>query len=182
MNNPKIILETLERHLTNEMRLVIYGRAALSLGYEQPPIECAATMDVDAILPTVEMKQIEANDDFWDAIEATNTELQESGLYITHLFSDEQVILTPAWLDRICKIDYPLKNLKLYRPHTHDLILTKMMRVDPQDRSDILFLLTQADCNPHNLLQDLNLAKLPPIQEIKEAFDKNITWLQSQLY
>ena len=181
MNNPERILSTLDGHLADEVRLILYGRAALTLGYKNPPLEYGATMDVDAILPVVEMPQIETNDDFWDAIEATNCELQEGGLYITHLFSEDQVILSSGWLDDIQIIDYPLKHLLLYLPDTHDLILTKMMRVDPQDRADIKFLLGQSDCDHTILREKISRANIPSIQEIEEAFEKNLNWLESKI-
>jgi len=181
MNNPERILTTLDAHLSGEVRLILYGRAALLLGYENSPQEFGVTMDVDAILPVTEMSEIENKDHFWNAIEATNKELQEAGLYITHLFSDDQVILSTDWLGHIQAINYPLKHLKLYRPDTHDLILTKMMRVDPQDRADIEFLLGQRDCNHTILHEKLAKAKLPPIEEIKDAFENNLKWLESRM-
>ena len=181
MNNPERILTTLDAHLSGEVRLILYGRAALLLGYENSPQEFGVTMDVDAILPVTEMSEIENKDHFWNAIEATNKELQEAGLYITHLFSDDQVILSTGWLDDLQVIDYPLQHLHLYRPDTHDLILTKMMRVDPQDRSDIEFLLGQSDCDYTILREKISRASIPPIQEIEEAFEKNLNWLESKI-
>lgn len=177
MTNPERILQTLDQNLSTKFFLVLYGRAALLLGYPDPPGEWGATMDVDAILPSVELAEIDANDDFWKAIEATNKELEPAGLYMTHLFSDDQVILSPDWLADMRNIDYPFKNLRLHRPSTEDLILTKMMRVDPQDRADIRFLLQQADCKLESLQRKLAHAKVPKIAEIEEAFDKNHLWL-----
>ena len=92
MNNPQKILTSLDQHLQAEVDLILYGRAALVMGYENCPPELASTMDVDAILPGVQMKEIEKNDDFWGAVEAVNQELETSGMYITHLFADDQVI------------------------------------------------------------------------------------------
>lgn len=177
MNNPEKILRTLDGHLNQKMRLILYGRAALVLGYDQAPQEFGATMDVDAILPEVEMTQLEANDDFWNALESTNQELESTGLYITHLFGDDQVILSPKWLDEIVPINYQLAQLQLYRPSTTDLILTKMMRVDPQDRSDIIFLLKQGDVDLAILNQKMKEAIIPHIPEIFEAFEENKQWL-----
>jgi hypothetical protein len=51
MNNPQRILETLDRHLTAPAELILFGRAALALGYPGGPATFAATRDVDAILP-----------------------------------------------------------------------------------------------------------------------------------
>jgi hypothetical protein len=142
MNHPEQILRTLDRHLVQPTRLILYGRAALALGFPNPSPDFHATMDVDAILPEIDMSSIEADDSFWNAIEKTNEDLHSSGLYLTHLFTDSQVILKPDWLENLSQIELPgLRMLKLFRPSTADLILTKMMRVDPQDRSDIGFLL-----------------------------------------
>ena len=139
-------------------------------------------MDVDAILPAKNILEIEANDDFWRAQELTNRDLDESGLYFTHLFEDRQVILTPDWLDRTVPIGLTsLRHLKLHRPSTEDLILTKMMRVDPQDREDIAFLLRQADYDPSKLTHALASAVIPPIKEIGEAFQRNKDWLLPKL-
>lgn len=134
-------------------------------------------MDVDAILPLVEMPQIEANDNFWNAVEETNRELEPTGLYITHLFCDDQVILSTDWLSQIKPVNFPCTHLKLYRPSTHDLILTKMMRVDPQDRSDIEFLLKQNDAQLSVLEKMLPHAKVPEIPELREAYEANRQWL-----
>ena len=181
MNNPEKILRTLDKHLQSEVRLILYGRAALVLGFEDAPQEFGATMDVDAILPLAEMPQIEVNDDFWNAVEETNRELEPTGLYITHLFCDDQVILSADWLSHIKPVSLPCSHLKLFRPGTHDLILTKMMRVDPQDRSDIEFLLKQNDVELSVLEEMLPHAKVPDIPELQEAYETNRKWLGAML-
>jgi hypothetical protein len=123
MNQPEKILRTLDSHLTRPTRLILYGRAALALGYQAPNLEWFATMDVDAILPMLEMT----------TIELTNSQLEPTGLYITHLFTEDQVILAPTWLDKLVPIKLPsLEKLQLFRPSILDLMLTKMMRVAPQ--------------------------------------------------
>lgn len=121
--------------------------------------------------------EIEQNDDFWDAVEATNSELKSEGLYITHLFVDDQVILSPNWLGNLEVIDFPLAKLHLFRPSTNDLILTKMMRVDPQDRADIMFLLKQQDADLTNLRQMVEEAVIPDVPELHESFLANREWL-----
>lgn len=182
MNQPEHILRVLDRHLAKPTRLVLYGRAALALGYPDAPESFQATMDVDAILPEVEMAAIEADDGFWHAIENTNQELQSTGLYITHLFSDAQLIISPGWLQHLVPIPMQgLRFLDLKRPSTEDLILTKMMRIDPQDRSDIRFLLGHSCLNSNTLEDVLNSANVPPIAEIHEAFQENSQWLRALL-
>lgn len=182
MNHPEQIVRTLDRHLTGPVRLILYGRAALALGYPCPLPAFHATMDVDAILPETEMAAIEADDSFWTAIEQTNLDLEASGLYLTHLFTDSQVILRSDWLDDLVPIQLQgLQNLKLARPSTVDLILTKMMRVDPQDRADIVFLVGQLPPNARNFDDLASSARIPPIPEIREAFERNLEWLRELL-
>ena len=113
-----------------------------------------------------------------NAIEKTNDELKSSGLYITHLFTESQVILSPSWLDQIEPIKFlGLQYLQPFRPSVSDLILTKMMRIDPQDRSDIEFLLSHLDLSTRQIEELIATARVPEITEIKVAFEKNSHWL-----
>jgi hypothetical protein len=180
MNHPETILRTLDRHLAHPTRIILFGRAALALGFPDAPLAFHATMDVDAILPEIDMHTIEADESFWSALEFTNQELEPTGLYITHLFTDAQVILRPQWLDHLLPVPLSgLRFLNLFRPSTEDLILTKMMRVDPQDRDDIQFLLSQTHLTSASLEQLLSLARIPPIEEIEQAFRINADWLRA---
>lgn len=179
--NPERILRVLDRHLSKPTRLILYGRAALALGFPDPSRAFSATLDVDVILPSIEISSIEQDTQFWDALQATNKELEPEGLYLTHLFLDSQLILTPDWLERCVPIKLPeTKHLRLSRPSTIDLILTKMMRVDPQDREDIEFLLRQPEVDADFLDSVIAKAVLPDIPEIREAFRENFEWLQNQ--
>lgn len=181
MNQPEHILRILDRHLRQPTRLILYGRAALALGFPQPLADFFATLDVDAILPEVEMRAIEEDDGFWEAIERTNHELDSSGLYITHLFSDSQVILRHDWLNSIVPVLLPnLRFLSLFRPSAEDLILTKMMRVDPQDRQDIQYLLKCSSISPSDMEICLSKAKVPAVPEIEAAFLANSDWILTQ--
>jgi hypothetical protein len=139
-------------------------------------------MDVDAILPTRDLLAIETNDDFWRAQDATNRELDSTGLYFTHLFEEKQVVLSHGWLSRVVLLPaVAFSKLRLYRPSTEDLVLTKMMRVDPQDREDILFLLQQDDFDCVKLHAALSGAVIPVVPELEEAVSINRTWLLGEL-
>lgn len=174
MNNPERILAALDRHLQRPTRVILYGRAALALGYPGVAPELGATMDVDAILPAVQMAVIEQDSQFWEALELANRELEPEGLYMTHLFSDEQVILSPDWLLRIVALPCPAwRRLQAFRPSTLDLILTKMMREDPQDLADIGFLLRREAIGVAELRAAFTRARVPEIVEIAEAFAAN---------
>lgn len=183
MNHPEAILRTLDRHLNHPVRLILYGRAALALGFPSADPDFEATLDVDAILPLVEMESVESDDQFWMALERTNQELEPQGLYITHLFGEDQVILSRGWLDRLMPIELPgLLRLSLSRPSTTDLILTKMMRIDPQDRADIKFLIAQGSPGLESVLANPELTQLPDVPEIVSAFESNKKWLLEHLF
>lgn len=174
MNNPEKILTTLDRHLERPTRVILYGRAALVLGFPGVAPELGATMDVDAILPSVQMAAIESDGQFWQALDLANRDLEPDGLYMTHLFSDDQVILSPDWLQRIVALpSQAWRHLQGFRPSTLDLILTKMMREDPQDLSDIQFLVHHEAISTAELRDAFARARVPAIEEISNAFAAN---------
>src|SRR5208282_1594745 len=163
INNPQRILKTLDSYLDKETRIVLFGRAALALGYGNQGARFGKTQDVDAILPTVEMARIEADGQFWKAIELTNKRLEPAGLYVSHLFTDRQIALTPGWLDKIVLIPSGgYKCLQLFRPSSLDLILTKMMRNDREDLEDIRFILSQENIDQKHL--DFAFSGLAPLE------------------
>ncbi len=93
---------------------------------------------------------------------------------MTHLFSDDQLILTPDWLLRIVALPSPgWHHLQGFRPATLDLMLTKMMREDPQDLTDIQFLLEQEPIPREVLRAAFATARVPEIDEIRVAFAAN---------
>jgi len=173
LSNPERILRTLDSHLERETRIILFGRAALNLGFGKAGSRFGQTMDVDAILPSVEMRKIEADDQFWKAIELTNKSLLAEGLYVSHLFADEQVVLTPDWLSKIVPIAAgEFKHLRLFRPSAVDFILTKMMRNDPQDIEDIRFILSQERVGALDLDRAFDAAKPLEVPELQEIFTR----------
>ena len=170
MNNPLRILQTFDRHLAAPAELTLFGRAALAIGYAGSPAAFATTQDVDAILPLSWLAAEEQNLDFWQAQQRTNAELEPEGLYITHLFRELEVILTPDWLARRVPIHLELPRLKTFRPATLDLILTKMARGDENDLADIRFLLQQETLTDEQLCAAFQRARVPDVPEIQELF------------
>lgn len=170
MNNPLRILQTLDRHLAMPSELTLFGRAALALGYSGSPAAFATTQDVDAILPLSWLAAADENLDFWQAQQRTNTELEPEGLYITHLFRELEIILTPDWLTRRVPIQLGLPRLKVFRPSTLDLILTKMARGDENDLADIHFLLQQEPLTTEHLDSTFQRARIPNVPEIQQLF------------
>jgi hypothetical protein len=97
MGNPELIVSTLDRHLDHPVRLVIYGRSAVWLGFEGSPPQTGMTLDVDAIISVQQESELNGDAQFWDAVESTNVALAPKGLYITHLFSEREVFLRQSW-------------------------------------------------------------------------------------
>lgn len=170
MNNPLHILQTLNRHLTKPAEITIFGRAALALGFANSPAAFATTHDVDAILPLSWLDAEDENMDFWQAQQKTNAELEPSGLYITHLFRELEIILTPDWLVRRVRVPLELQKLIVFRPATLDLVLTKMARGDETDLADIRFLLQQTAVSAEQLQTSFLRARVPDVSEIQELF------------
>jgi len=170
MNNPLHILQTLDRHLTKSAEITIFGRAALALGFPNSPAAFATTHDVDAILPLSWLAAEDENMDFWQAQQKTNADLEPSGLYITHLFRELEIILTPDWLTRRDRVPLELRKLTVFRPTALDLILTKMARGDENDLADIQFLLRQEIISTAQLQFAFTHARVPDVPEIHELF------------
>jgi hypothetical protein len=171
MNNPLRILSTLDQHLTLPAEITLFGRSALALGYAPAPDHFHNTQDVDGILPLAWLQPPDEHQDFWQAVQRTNTELEPDGLYLTHLFREVDVILQPDWLIRRLRLDVGLRNLAVFRPATIDLILTKMARADEDDLQDIRFLLRQESMTREQLETAFALARVPDVPEIRELFN-----------
>lgn len=170
MNNPQHILQTLDRHLTQPAEITIFGRAALALGFSNSPAAFATTQDVDAILPLSWLEAADENLDFWQAQQKTNAELEPSGLYITHLFRELEIILQPDWLTQRVRVPVALGKLTVFRPTVLDLILTKMARGDENDLADIRFLLGHEGISTAQLEAAFRRARVPEVPEICELF------------
>lgn len=174
--NPEKILRTLDDHLDHEVRLIIYGRAALHLGFEEVRPEFGATEDVDGIVAMRQLEALENDDQFWEAIEATNQALESEGLYITHLFQEDQVFLRADWESRILPVSRPETGwLRLFRPATLDLILTKMMRGDDeQDMNDVEFMIGHDRITPEEIEEAFRQVVIPDVPELRDAFEKAV--------
>jgi hypothetical protein len=174
MTNAEIIVTTLDSLLDHEVTLVVYGRASIALGFDNAPESVGMSLDLDVILPFTEVDKIEADDQFWDAQQKLNANLQSTGLYLSHIFVEDQVFLRPDWMDYIEPVVRPsTRCLKLFRPSTLDVILTKMMRgADRQDMDDIQFLVQHDGIKAEDMEQAFASARIPDIEEFKIAFQK----------
>jgi hypothetical protein len=172
ISNSERILRLLDSKLHESIELNIYGRAALALGFAHPHAEHYATRDVDAVIPMNIVEAFAHNDDFWNAQEAVNKELQTESLYITHIFSDADVIIRANWIDNRVPIHLSFRMLQVYRPSTLDLILTKMMRDDLQDLADVEFLISNEPDIAGEIPEVFAHAKIPDLPELLEQFEQ----------
>lgn len=143
MNSAQRIAETLDRHLTEKTEIVVFGAAAVMLDprYTQH-LNARVTNDVDIIIPAEREVQVDADRDFWNAVEKANKDLESEGLYISHIFPERQVTLTPEWQQHTVRLETPgLKKLSISRPRALDLVISKMGRGDAQDQEDVRNLL-----------------------------------------
>lgn len=172
--HPERLLRALDEGLDHEVRLIVYGRSAVWLGFEEPPEAAATTKDVDAIIPGEQVQALADDMQFWDARDAVNERFKSEGLYITHLFPESEVFLRRNWLDHILVINrLLLHHLRLFRPATIDLVLSKMMRgTDPQDMADAQFMIRHDRITEAQLLEAFTQLKPIELIELREAFAK----------
>ncbi len=121
MNNAEMILTALDRKLNSRIELTLYGRAALSLGFESPSKEYALSKDVDAVLWKGQAEMLLETTNFWEAVNTVNQELADQELYISHFFEETQVILRPNWRKQRVKIHRDWNNLIPFRLGDIDL-------------------------------------------------------------
>jgi len=174
MINAERILLALDSRLDHEVSLVIYGRAAVVLGFVNAPEAVSRTLDVDVIIPVPQVSRFQEDTNFWDAQEAANRELEKDGLYITHLFEADQIFLRRDWEQHLVPVTRPpTRWLRLFRPATLDLILTKMMRGnDPQDLGDIAFLIHHDHVTSAQIESALAEVVIPDLVELRDAFER----------
>ena len=179
-SNPIKILKSLDSHLTESIELVVYGKSAIYLMFPEDE-KVGVTNDLDLIIPEIKISVFDKRLDFWDAVEKTNKELEHLGLYLSHIFDEHQIILHPDWFKSKIEIESILfNNLSVFTPYPLDLIITKMMRVDPQDRNDIRFIFEKACIQEKDLLQRIEGAICPDVAEIKDAFFQNVAWFKGE--
>src|SRR3989442_2552301 len=152
--HPERLLLALDEALDHEVSLIIYGRSAIWLGFDNPPAVAATTQDVDAIIPNEQVQAFADDLRFWDARDAVNERFKSEGLYITHLFPESEVFLRRQWAENIVPITgLQLNRIRLFPPQTIDLVLTKMMRGnDEQDMADAEFMIRHDHITESQLL------------------------------
>lgn len=170
--HPERLLRALDEALDHEVQLIIYGRSAVWFGFNNPPAAAATTQDVDAIIPIHQVQALAEDSRFWDARDAVNERFKSEGLYITHLFPENEVFLRKDWASHILAITrVEVKWLRLFRPATVDLILTKMMRGnDEQDMADAEFMIRHDHICEAQLHEAFTQMKPIELVELRDAF------------
>ena len=108
MNPAERIARTIDRHLTRKTEVVVFGSAALLLDRRYAEhLAGRVTNDIDIIIPAERELKLESDRGFWHAVEATNKELEPEGLYVTHIFPEREVTLTPEWQQHVVQLDTP---------------------------------------------------------------------------
>ena len=183
MTNAELIAVTLDDLLDHEVSLIVYGRAALALGFPNPPEEVANSLDIDIILPFLHIQTIANDNQFWFAQQLLNSQLNSRGLYLTHILQEGQVFLRPEWKSHVRLILSPaLRRLKLFHPDAIDLVLTKMMRgEDPQDLDDIRFLISSEGLTEAVMEHAFQLARIPDSEEFRDAFNRALPHVRKML-
>ena len=102
---------------------------------------------------------------------------------MTHLFQEDQVFLRPEWEKYIQPVLRPSTRwLKLFRPDTVDLILTKMMRgTDAQDMEDVEFLVRQGNITRDQMEQAFATVRIPDVEELHTAFQEALRKVRQTL-
>ncbi|MBI5154914.1 hypothetical protein HZA57_06730 [Candidatus Poribacteria bacterium] len=170
MTNAEKILRALDARLDAKAELTLYGRAALLLGFANPQPEYALSHDVDAVLWLGQAEELARCTNFWEAVEQVNEELATRGLYVSHFFVEDQVILRAAWRENRKPIGGGWRRLSLFRLGDLDLLLSKLMRDDPIDRQDALFIVRQAGLGREVVEDVVRQARVPDIPELREQF------------
>ncbi len=174
MINAERIVRELDSRLDHPVSLVLYGRAALALGFADAPDAVKFSLDVDAIIPMSSVESFQSDEQFWTAQQQANSALEGDGLYITHLFEAKDVFLRRDWEEQTVPITLAsLRWLKLLRPATLDLVLTKMMRGnDAQDMADAKFMIEHDKITRTQL--EAAFAAMNPVElvELRDAFAK----------
>ena len=170
MNNAEKILTYLNQKLNTRIELTLYGRAAIFLGFDHAPDEYALSRDVDAVFWRGQAEMLLETTNFWEAINAVNADFVDQELYISHFFEEDQVILRPVWQKQRVKLKPVWDHLDLYRLGDVDLLLSKLMRDDPIDHEDAIFICTQGHLDIATVTRAIQDARIPGIPEIHEQF------------
>jgi hypothetical protein len=170
VNNAQRILAALDSKLDGRVELTLYGRAAIVFGFEEVPKELAQSRDVDGVLWLGQAEEMARTTNFWEAVAEVNKQFRQEDLYISHLFEEDQLILTSQWKKRRVQVSGPWHKLIISRLSNEDLFLTKMMRDDPQDVADARLIVERAGWDERDIEAIVSTARVPDLVELRDEF------------
>jgi hypothetical protein len=143
MRNSEFILATLDDCLGNRLAVPLHvtGGAALDLVYGLQRF----SEDVDCLCTLAEATAIDSPA-FQKALAETNRILEPRGLYITHIFDEDEIIHLPDWTSRLTPPppDAPVfKHFAYDAVSPEDIILSKLTRFDAKDQMDVADLMRE---------------------------------------
>jgi hypothetical protein len=97
------------------------------------------------------------------------------------LFTEDQVILTEGWLENRIPIEGDWERISLFRLSDEDLLLSKLMRDDPHDFEDALFIVETRTWRAPDVKAIVKQARIPESSEIREEFTKALDRLLTHL-
>jgi hypothetical protein len=105
-----------------------------------------------------------------DAVEVWNQQLGGDGLYLSHLFTEDQVILRPDGRSHRVAVGGDWQRLRRSRLGDVDLRLSRLMPDDPLDQNDAEFILARAGLTAADVREAMAQARVPAIAEVQEQF------------
>jgi hypothetical protein len=171
----RLILETLDRHLTGPAHVRLLGGAAFILGYGRS----RSTEDADLLLDDAEVQALIDESGFSEALERTNAELEPHGLYLTHIWGPEQQILTAGWRAACREVPLGLPRLTVSVLGPLDLICSKLARADDLDLDDVEWLVRALDLDPGEVLAAARSAMVPDV--LRGAWSAALPRLEARL-
>lgn len=174
-NAARLILETLDRHLSAPAHIRLLGGAAFILGYGRS----RSTEDADLLLDDAEVHALIDEAGFSEALERTNAELEPKGLYLTHIWGPEQQILTAGWREgcRVVPLGLPRLTVSVLGPL--DLICSKLARADDLDLDDVEWLVRSERLVPTDVLAAARSARVPEV--LRETWAAALPRLEARL-
>ncbi len=149
MDNPYQLivnfLKALDGQLKEQVELYIIGGGSITLCFDKEN----RTADIDAVEAPEIVLQLAGED----------TDLaNKHNLYIQKV-SDIGFAAPKDWRQKVKLVDLGFKNLKLYIADVHDVVLGKIIRLEPKDLDDIGSLYEKGLVDLNYLLQRLNQNK-----------------------
>ena len=134
------LIHVLAQHIAISVDLVLFGGGAMTLAYRSQ----RATEDLDILVGESQL-QLYAEQGLGEVFDQVNRQLEPMGLYIRHLWSPLQEVLTQNWEQKLVHIDPWWNNslLQLRAISPLDMIASKLVRFDDVDREDIRYLIAE---------------------------------------